>query len=226
MSECKHAARVLVVEDDEAYGRQLVGELRRAFAWVDHVRSGDEAVERAAAVPDRYDVVVMDQEFEEGLNGLDAMCRIRASGASTAIILLTGYGDREMALRALRLGAQCYTFKPVHPEELLANIERAYEVATLRRARATLAEQGQAWRQSAIRLGVAAGLALVAVVVLAFLAKDRFAAVAIAFVVVLVCLLAGWQPWAKVILQSTHGAADGKIEIAIAPDASQDHADP
>ncbi|NTU78101.1 MAG: PAS domain S-box protein [Chloroflexales bacterium] len=103
-------ARVLLVEDNEESLR-LVGDYLRAQGYeVLVARDGLEALHQAEA--SRPDVIVMDIQLP-GMDGLEVMRRIRASGLrDTPILALTALampGDRE---RCLEAGANAYLAKP------------------------------------------------------------------------------------------------------------------
>jgi two-component system, OmpR family, response regulator ResD len=82
---------------------------------------GNEAV--AAAVAQSPDLVVLDLMLP-GVDGLEAMRRIRAlPGRRAAIILLTARGEEADRVIGLRLGADDYIVKPFSPAELVARVD-------------------------------------------------------------------------------------------------------
>ncbi|NTU80351.1 MAG: response regulator [Chloroflexales bacterium] len=113
-------ARVLLVEDSEA-GLQVVGGYLRAQGYeVLVARDGREALRQAATA--RPDLILMDIQLP-GMDGLEAIQRIRAAGLhTTPIIALTALampGDRE---RCLEAGANTYLAKPVGIRALITTI--------------------------------------------------------------------------------------------------------
>lgn len=125
---------VLLADDDEAV-REGIGRLLR-FEGYDTLLAGDgrtvlELVEADGGEPD---LVLMDVTMP-GLDGLAATRRIRASGSTVPILMITGrdaVGDRIVALDN---GADGYLMKPFAAEELLARVR-----ALLRRAPRPAAE--------------------------------------------------------------------------------------
>ena len=112
------AARVLLVEDDDA-NRTILGEFLRTRGFVvEEAASGTEALDRVAA--SRPDLVVLDIQLP-GMDGLEVLARLRAGGsASPPVLALTALamaGDRE---RILAAGADAYLAKPAP----LAALER------------------------------------------------------------------------------------------------------
>ncbi|MES5821569.1 response regulator transcription factor [Streptomyces sp. RG80] len=120
------ARKILLADDDEAV-REGLGRLLR-FEGYEILLAGDgrTAVELVADGPD---LVLMDVTMPQ-LDGLAATRRIRASGGTVPILMITGrdaVGDRIVALDN---GADDYLTKPFEVEELLARVR-----ALLRRSR-------------------------------------------------------------------------------------------
>jgi DNA-binding NtrC family response regulator len=98
----------------------------------DAAEAGFEAFERM-----RPDVVILDLHLP-GLGGLDVLERLRSQGGS--VILLTGQGDIETAVRAMRLGAEHFVTKPVDLDHLAAAAARVCDKVRLMRQNALLRE--------------------------------------------------------------------------------------
>ncbi len=75
---------------------------------------------------DRFDCIVSDVRMP-GLSGIDLVRRLRAAGHATPIILITGHGDIDMAVAAIKLGAFDFIEKPFDEARLLASIRDAVE---------------------------------------------------------------------------------------------------
>ncbi len=118
-------ARVLVC-DDEASLREMLGVLlRRAGFAVDLVGAVEAARERIAASP-AYDAVITDLSLPDG-TGMDVLATARAHDDATQVLVITAYGTTEQAVQAMRLGAYDYIQKPFRNHELLALLEKALE---------------------------------------------------------------------------------------------------
>jgi two-component system, OmpR family, response regulator ResD len=112
---------VLVVDDEPTIGEIVCRYLQRAGYETRVALDGFEAVESAAA--HKPDLVVLDLMLP-GLDGLEAMRRIRAlGGRRAAIILLTARGEESDRVIGLRLGADDYVVKPFSPAELVARVD-------------------------------------------------------------------------------------------------------
>ena len=121
MSADAHRGSVLVVDDEPTIGEVVCRYLQRAGYETHVALDGIEAVEAAAARDP--DLIVLDLMLP-GLDGLEAMRRIRAGGGRrTAIILLTARGEESDRVIGLRLGADDYIVKPFSPAELVARVD-------------------------------------------------------------------------------------------------------
>jgi DNA-binding response OmpR family regulator len=112
---------VLVVDDEPTIGEIVCRYLERAGYETHVALDGLEAV--AVAEDQRPDLVVLDLMLP-GIDGLEAMRRIRANGGRrTPVILLTARGEETDRVVGLRLGADDYIVKPFSPAELVARVD-------------------------------------------------------------------------------------------------------
>jgi len=118
-------ARILVVEDDEALGAQVVGHLEREGFSVAWIRDGAEARE----VDLRGLSLVLVDIMLPGVWGTE-LVRLYRMRADVPILVLSARQSTEDKVGALALGADDYMTKPFWPEELLARVR-----ARLRRPR-------------------------------------------------------------------------------------------
>ena len=122
------AARVLVVEDEEALSILLRYNLEAEGYEVESAARGDEAELLLREQPP--DLVVLDWMLP-GLSGIELCRRIRARRETERlpVIMLTARGEESDRLRGLTTGADDYVVKPFSVPELLARVK-----ALLRRA--------------------------------------------------------------------------------------------
>ncbi|MBK5280173.1 MAG: sigma-54-dependent Fis family transcriptional regulator [Bacteroidia bacterium] len=101
---------------------------------------------------DTYDVILLDMNFSKdttsGKEGFEWLGQIKEKDPSAVVIMITAFGDVEMAVRALKEGATDFVLKPWQNEKLLATISTAIrlkksynEVDKLRKAKEMLEEQ-------------------------------------------------------------------------------------
>jgi DNA-binding response OmpR family regulator len=121
MNDDARRGSVLVVDDEPTIGEVVCRYLQRAGYETRVALDGLEAVEVAGA--ERPDLVVLDLMLP-GIDGLEAMRRIRANGGQrTPVILLTARGEESDRVVGLRLGADDYVVKPFSPAELVARVD-------------------------------------------------------------------------------------------------------
>ena len=161
------ADSVLLIDDDEgilrsvgAYFEKLGAEVYREGT----VAEGLEAFEKA-----RPDVVLLDLQLPDA-DGLTALEQLRSKGAS--VILLTGHGDIQTAVRAMQLGAENFLTKPVDMPHLAAAVARIAEKARLRRQNERLSA-GVVGADDLEGLGVSTGMQDLAHQVKLLAASDR-----------------------------------------------------
>src|SRR5437763_11640793 len=119
-------AHILIVDDDPALLEALPEALRLRIddLDVDTINSGREALEQIATTD--YDALVVDIKMP-GMDGLELLAEIKKLRPDTPTILITGHGDHELAIEALRLGAQDYVTKPIDRDYFVSSLSRAIE---------------------------------------------------------------------------------------------------
>jgi len=101
---------------------------------------------------DTYDVILLDMNFSKdttsGKEGFQWLAQIKEKDPDAVVIMITAFGDVEMAVRALKEGATDFILKPWQNEKLIATISTAIrlkksynEVDKLRKAKQMLEEQ-------------------------------------------------------------------------------------
>ncbi|MFC1591441.1 response regulator [Thermodesulfobacteriota bacterium] len=112
----KHSISILLAEDNPVNRKLAVKLLTKAGYRVELAHNGREAVEKFAAEPERYDIILMDIQMPE-LSGLDATKLLRDKGyTQVPIVAMTAEamkGDREKCLAA---GMNEYISKPIKRE--------------------------------------------------------------------------------------------------------------
>lgn len=128
---------ILLVDDEQIIHDTLGAYLRQLGHRVDGAFDGREGVESALAGD--YGLVLLDVRMP-AVDGLEVLVRLREQRPELAVVLMTGHGDMEMAVRALRLGAADFLPKPVRLLDLDAAVARARYLRELNRDRTHLRE--------------------------------------------------------------------------------------
>jgi two-component system OmpR family response regulator len=116
--------KVLVVDDERDFLESLVRRLQRRSVDATGVTSGEAALEHMRV--HKVDVVVLDVKMP-GMNGIEALRRIKHSHPEVEVILLTGHASVESGVEGLSLEAFDYLIKPVKLDELIERIMEAYD---------------------------------------------------------------------------------------------------
>ena len=121
---------ILTVDDDDEFRGVVARRFQRRGYDVDHTGSATEAL--AKAEQKHFDVAVLDIAMPE-MDGIQLLERLVQVDPDTQVIMLTGQGTIETAIRALKLGAYDYLTKPCELAELEVQVERAYDRGKLAR---------------------------------------------------------------------------------------------
>lgn len=111
--------RILLVEDDDLIARALQLELGHEGYETAHAASGRDGLK--LAMEEAWDLVLLDILLPE-LSGLEVLRRLRQSGLTIPVILLTARGEVPDRVAGFDQGANDYVTKPYAIEELLARI--------------------------------------------------------------------------------------------------------
>ena len=120
----------IALADDQAIVRAGLRALleRHGIVTVFEANDGNELLERLADTP--VDVVLSDIRMA-GMDGIEALRRLRERGDATPVLLLTTFDESELLLQATEAGAQGFLLKDAAPEDLREAIERVAAGETL-----------------------------------------------------------------------------------------------
>jgi two-component system response regulator AtoC len=130
--------RVLVVDDEENIRLVLKTLLRKQGYEVEVAESGEAAL----ALVDTFgpDVVLTDVRMPR-MGGLDLLATLKAKQYPATVIVMSAYGNIDLALEAMKAGAYDYVSKPFKPDEIVLCLRKAEEREALRRENRALREQ-------------------------------------------------------------------------------------
>ncbi len=132
--------RILVVDDEENIRLVLRTLLRRNGYEVETAESGENALELLEKFGP--DVILTDVRMPK-MGGLDLLATLRAKQHPATVIVMSAYGNVELALEAMKAGAYDYLEKPFKNEEVILILKKAEERETLKRENRSLREQIQ-----------------------------------------------------------------------------------
>ena len=135
--------RVLIVDDDTALLQALPQAiaLRMTNIHVDTVDSAFGALQQIQG--SEYDAIVSDIKMP-GMDGITLIEKLQVLCPETPTLLITGHGERDLAIRALRVGAYDFIQKPIDRDYFVSSLKRAIQTRLMRRQ---IAEQQEALEQ-------------------------------------------------------------------------------
>ncbi|HWP37618.1 MAG TPA: response regulator [Gemmatimonadales bacterium] len=155
------AYRVLLIDDDQSVVQALGNFFRQSGYEVYQALNGKEGI--ALWDQTRPDVTVLDLHMP-GMSGLEVLEVLKHRGAM--VIMLTGYGEVEHAVQAMKLGAENFLTKPVDMGHLVAAVDKAAEKARLRQENVELkARLTPGMRRRLVRLGAFGVLIVLSVLI-------------------------------------------------------------
>ena len=153
-------AIVHVIDDDASFRRSLLF-LLESMGWqaVGHA-SAAEFLAAGPALPPEGGCIVLDIRMPR-MSGLELQRALNAQGAAWPVVFMTGHGDVELAVQAMKDGAFDFLQKPFRDQLLLDTVARAVSDGIERRRRQTRQEEARSLlaRLSARELEVARLLA-------------------------------------------------------------------
>jgi len=121
-------ARILVIDDNVQILESLRILLKDEFAGIDVITKPARLAEMLWR--NNYDIVMLDMNFAtgetSGNEGIFWLNEIKKRDPLLPVILITAYGDIELAVRAVREGATDFIAKPWDPEKLMITLKNAY----------------------------------------------------------------------------------------------------
>ena len=112
--------KILLVEDDRRASEYLARGLRELGHVVEQAFDGETGLKAAEA--GIYDVLVLDRMLPK-LDGLEIVRRLRATGSTAPILILSALDEVDERVQGLRAGGDDYLSKPYHLEELAARLD-------------------------------------------------------------------------------------------------------
>jgi len=143
--------KILIVDDDAGVLSAANLLLKRHFKQVDTEKN-------PLRIPywvnsGGYDVILLDMNFtrdlSSGKEGFEWLDKILDLDPTISVVLFTAYGDIEMAVRAIKLGAKDFVLKPWQNEKLVDTLKNALEIAREKKASKIKVPEGKNRKSSA-----------------------------------------------------------------------------
>ncbi|HUE85483.1 MAG TPA: sigma-54 dependent transcriptional regulator [Vicinamibacterales bacterium] len=118
-------SRILVLDDDPGTCRFMQELLARPEREIETSLDPEQALSRVRVRP--FDLVISDLKLNARLDGIDVLRSVREMTPGTPVIIVTGFGELEKAVEAVREGAFDFVSKPFNITELKGLVERALQ---------------------------------------------------------------------------------------------------
>ncbi len=122
--------KILLIDDEKANLRVMSISLRSDGYDVVTACSGEEGLE--VYEKERPDIVITDVKMP-GIDGIEVLKRIKKRDPESEIIIITGHGDIDNAIEALKHGASDFINKPVRDDAMAVALKRALEKLDIKR---------------------------------------------------------------------------------------------
>ena len=151
-------ATILIIDDDAALREGLAETLTDLGHTPRMASSGREGL---AALSGEVDAVLLDLRMPGGIDGIEALRRIRSHREAPPVVVLTAFASAENTIEAMRLGAFDHLTKPIGRDELKALLQRLPSRTRLasnapERSNGTLIGSSEAMRRVQKAIGLAA----------------------------------------------------------------------
>lgn len=141
--------RVIIIDDEERFTEELVEFLENINFYA---IAKNKAKEGLSYLENHHaDLLILDIRLDHGINGLDVLKEVREKYPEMEVIVVSGHGDMDTVIEALRLGAIDYLRKPFRHLDIRIAIERtakymemSHKVRTLEHQNSLISEQLEA----------------------------------------------------------------------------------
>jgi two-component system nitrogen regulation response regulator NtrX len=123
-------ASILIIDDEKDIRLSLRGIFEDEGWQVAEAGSGTEGL--GMALDGDFDLIFLDI-WMPGMDGMGVLCALREKGVDTPVIMISGHGNIETAVTALKNGAFDFIEKPLSLENTLVTAEKALELSSLKR---------------------------------------------------------------------------------------------
>ena len=130
---------ILIVDDEPGIRDTLKGVLGDEGFVVETASSGEECLEISAKRS--FDCILLDIWLGDGIDGLETLKRLKDSSPDAAVIMISGHGNIETAVKSTKLGAFDFIEKPLSLEHTVITVKNAVRQRQLEIANTLLREE-------------------------------------------------------------------------------------
>lgn len=141
---------ILVIDDEQPIRRLLQKELAGKTREIHTAATAAEALQLSRDY--RFDVVVLDLRLPD-VRGLDLLISLRDTIPHVEVIVITGHGDIDIAVEAMKLGACDFIRKPFNLDQLDLVVEKAHQRTVLSRENTMLRHNSDSSKKKATFIG-------------------------------------------------------------------------
>ena len=131
----------ILIVDDERDIRELISEILKDEGFTTRLAgNSDDAIAAIDAVPPA--LMILDIWLKDSrMDGIDILKTVKRENPDVPVVIISGHGNIEIAVAAIKQGAYDFIEKPFNIEQLLVVIRRAMETSRLRRENQSLKRQ-------------------------------------------------------------------------------------
>jgi len=130
--------KILVVDDEKGIRDTLKGVFEDEGFDVDTASSGDQCLKLTES--ENYSCILLDIWLGDGIDGMETLKRLRENKVDAAVVMISGHGNIETAVRATKLGAFDFIEKPLSIERTVLTVRNAVRQRDLERSNKQLQE--------------------------------------------------------------------------------------
>ncbi|HTO37131.1 MAG TPA: sigma-54 dependent transcriptional regulator [Brumimicrobium sp.] len=139
--------KILIIDDEKSIRRALKEILEYEDFEVDEAEDGKEGLEKALA--GYYDLIFCDIKMPK-MDGIEVLTELQKEKVESPIVMISGHGNIETAVEAIKLGAFDFIEKPLDLNRILVTVRNAGDKATLIEEKKVLKKAVQRFRGSSI----------------------------------------------------------------------------
>ncbi len=139
----QNSGKILVIDDDQDILLTTKVVLKKSFESIETETNPERVIPEIVRA--KYDVILLDMNFRvgatSGKEGIELLRRIMKADPDVLVIMITAYGDIDLAVQAMKDGAIDFIIKPWDNKKLLATVSNAVRLSESRKEIASLREK-------------------------------------------------------------------------------------